>query len=805
MIESILKSAYRALRKHRIYAAINVLGLALGIAASLLIGQYVAHELSYDTFHEERTDIYRVRFDLFREGERLFKCATTYPAVGPALQADFPEVEAYTRLFLRYGGGVVRVEDRSYKEEGVFHADSTFLTMFSYPWLKGDQETALSAPHTVVLSERAAIKYFGDDDPIGQRIRFGSEEEYTVTGVMQSPDNSHLSFNLLFSFATLEQLAFSSQSLEDYAWNWYDFYTYVRLRPTVRAEGFEAKLPAFMARHKSAEAATREVLSLQPLADIHLTSDLIQEARPNGNATTVYLLAVIAGFILVIAWVNYVNLETARATERAREVGVRKSVGASRRQLIGQFLTESMLLNVGAALIALVGARIALPWFSDLVGVPLTFTLLGEPAFWVGFVLICGLGAVIAGLYPAFVLASYQPARVLKGHHGSLTQGLSLRRGLIVGQFAASIGLIAATLVVYQQLSYMQSQDLGVDINQMLVVEAPEIVQSDSLHGQQIQSFVQEAERLSAIEQASASTEIPGNLVYWASGMRPYGGSSGASTVLYQIGTDDDYLETYGHRLLAGRALRTDTPADTSRVVLNVRAVRALGFAGPDKAVGKRIVGGPDTLEVAGVVADYHQQGLHRPADPVGFRMLSSAQRYQYVTLKGASRQWGDTVAEVQAVYERFFPDDPFTFVFLDEYFGRQYRSYERFGQVFSLFAAFAIIVACLGLFGLASFMTAQRTKEIGIRKALGATVSGIVALLTKDFLRLIVLSGLIAAPFVWLGMHRWLDQFAYRTSVQGTTFLVATGLVLVVALLTVGGRAFRAARIDPTECLRTE
>lgn len=804
MIRNYLNIALRTLQKHKGYAVINVLGLAVGLAASLLIVQYVVHELSYDDFHADSDRIYRIRFDLHREGDRLFKAATTYPAVGPALEADFPEVEAQARLFLRYGGGVVQHGDRSFREDLVFHADASFLTLFSYPMLQGDRETALNAPNTVVISEAIAQKYFGPSDPLGERIRFGTDEEYTITGVMRSPENSHLKFNFLFSFSTLRTLDWAP--LEQYAWNWYDFYTYVRLRPEADPAALEAALPAFIARHKGELASGREVLSLQPLEAIHLHSDLIQEARPNGDGAVVYFLAVIAGCILVIAWVNYINLSTARAVERAKEVGVRKAIGAQRGQLVHQFLIEALLLNVAAVGVALVAAKSAEPLFGALVGRPMTLSLLTRPSTWVGLAGAVVLGAGLSGLYPALVLSRSRPARALKGRMRTGQRGSRLRQGLVVAQFVASVGLIAGTLIVYQQLSYMRQQDLGIETDQRLVVEAPGAVDADHPeYAAQIESFKQELMRQGAVRRVAASTEIPGNLIYWASGMRQQGRPSEANTVLYQVGIDAEYLNVFGHELLAGRNLRPAAPADSQRVLLNETAVRALGFASAEAALDQRIVGGPDTLTVAGVVADYHQEGLFKPIDPIGFRVRTPDQAYRFFTLDVSTADLSATVSAVNATFKRFFPDNPFNYAFMDDLYNRQYQAYERFGQVFGVFALLAILVACLGLFGLSSLAAVRRTKEIGIRKALGASVPGIAALLSKEFAQLVLVAFVIAAPIAYIAAQQWLQDFAYHIDLGVGVFLLAGALALAIALLTVSCQSIRAALTDPVKALRYE
>ncbi len=801
MLRNYVKIALRNLRKQKGFAFINVLGLAVGLAASLLILQYVVHELSYDDFHADADRIYRVRYDFFRDGEQVFKCATAFPRVGPTMKEQFPEVEDYARLYLRYGGGVVRIGDRSFDEENLFQADPSFLTMFEYPMLAGDRETALSEPNTAVISAEAAAKYFGDADPLGQRIRFGSDEEYTITGVAVSPENSHLKFHFLFSYATLIQ---KWGEYFDNAWGWYDFYTYLKLRPGADPAALAAKLPAYIDEQSEEEDAHERVrFVLQPLPAIHLHSDLIQEARVNGNATSVYFLGLIAFMILVIAWFNYVNLATARAVARAKEIGVRKVVGAHRGQLIGQFIFESLLLNVLAAGLALLLAWAALPLFNTLVGKDLALGLAVDARFWLALAGLFGVGALAAGLYPAFILSSYKPVLVLKGQFANARQGLRLRKVLVVGQFAASVALMAGTLIVYQQLAFMRSQDLGIDIDQVLVIEAPGVVASDSVYAETLPSFKQELLKHTGVKNVAASNEIPGNLIYSTRGARKVGDDPENNTIMYILRVDHDFFDTYGHTLLAGRGYSPEFTADSASVLLNERAVAVLGLDTPETALGERVRIGEDTLSVVGVVANHHQEGLQKAHNQIAFQLNETPRNYFSVKVSPADLP--ATLAYIEQQYAAFFPENPFTHFFLDGFFDRQYRADRQFGQAFGFFAILAILVACLGLFGLSSFTATQRTKEIGIRKALGGTVTNIALLLSKDFLRLVLVASVLAVPLVWIGMDRWLDTFAFRIGVSAWIFVAATALTLLIALATVSYQAIRAALADPVEALRYE
>ena len=800
MLFNYLKIAYRNFARHKGYTFLNILGLAIGMASSLLILQYIRHEFSYDKFHENSESIYRVRYDFFKDGERVFKCATAFPKVGPSMKEEFPEVLDYTRLYLRYGGGVVRYNDISIHEDNVFQADQSFFDIFSYELAKGDRTTALKEPNTAVVSSATARKYFGDEDPVGKRIKFGASEEYEIRGVIESPENSHLKFTFLLSYPTLVQ-----SIGEDFnnAWGWYDFYTYLLLQPGADIAALEAKFPAFIEKHGGEGADERTKFSLQPLEEIHLYSDLIQEARVNGNGRSVYFLMIIAFFILIIAWVNYINLSTARAIERAREVGIRKTVGAVKHQLVKQFIAESLLMNMISAVIALVLLQMAMPVFNNLAGKDLTLDLLNNSTLWLYLIAVFVLGGVLSGIYPAFILSSYEPASVLKGAMKGSRQGLFLRKSLVVMQFIASVSLIAGTLIVYQQLNYMQNQDLGINIEQTLVINGPGIVANDSLYVDEISTLKKELIQHPDIKSVAASTEIPGNLIYWTNGARRLGEQAEKSTIMYKVGIDHDYINGYGHKVIAGRGYSPEFTADDRSVILNEKAVEVLGFDNADVAIGEQVKIGGDTLAIVGVIANYHQEGLKKGFDQTAFLLRPDAR--SYYSLQMDTRNLGQTMAFVKEKYSRAFPENPFDYFFLDTFFNDQYQSEQRFGKVFGFFSGLAIFVASLGLFGLASFIAAQRTKEIGIRKALGSTVSGIFLLLSRDFVKLVLLASAIAIPLIWFVMDQWLSSFAFRIDLGLGVFILASLVSLAIAIITISYQSISAAMVNPAKVLKYE
>jgi putative ABC transport system permease protein len=545
------------------------------------------------------------------------------------------------------------------------------------------------------------------------------------------------------------------------------------------------------------------VFTLQPLRDIHLHSDLLFELGPNGNAQTVYVLALLALFILVIAWVNYVNLATARALERAREIGVRKVVGARQAQLVGQFLLEALLLNLLAGVLAFGLTQLLLPVFNDLTGKPLRLDLARDGRLGLALFGLFGAGTLLAGLYPAFVLSSFQPLSVLKGTLGRARHGLLLRKGLVVAQFAATIALVSGTLVIAKQVAYMERQNPGIDIAQTLVVNTPGTVGGNAGYAAQFESFKQALRVHPRIRSAAAASEIPGEQNYWVNSALRVGAANERRTSLYVVAVDYDYLRAYDHRLVAGRFLSEAYPADARSVVLNETAVRVLELGAPEEALAERLQVGEDTLVVVGVVADHHQQGLQRAHYQMAFRVVPA--EFRFFSVKVETDDLAGTIAFVERTYRTFFADTPFSYAFLDARFDEQYRVYRQFGRIVSLFAGLATVVACLGLLGLSVLSTAQRTREIGIRKVLGAGVPGLLALLSRDLLKLVLLGGLLAVPVAWYALDRWLADFAFRIGLHPGPFLWAALGTLFVALVSVGTQTLRAALSNPVSSLRTE
>lgn len=800
MIKNYLLTTFRAIARRKGFSLLNVLGLSIGLAASILILQYVKDELSFDGFHANSDQIYRVQFNAYRDGEQIFECATAFPKVAPMMKKDFPEVEDATRLYLRYGGGVVQYNDVSINEQDVFQAEQNFFSIFSYPILEGASK--LDQPHTAVIEKQTAQKYFGTENPIGKRIKFNGNEEYEITAIMESPANSHLKFTFLLSYPTLITLWGKHF---DEAWGWYDFFNYVQLKPGANAKELEAKLPEFVKKYGSREdESERTKFVLQPLKDIHLYSNLIQEAQTNGNGDAVYFLLIIALFILVIAWVNYINLSTARAVERAKEVGIRKSIGAHKFQLVGQFLSESILINLFAAAIALGLVYVSIPLFNEMADKHLSYSIFSDQNLWLALAGLFLVGSFLSGLYPAFVLSSYHPARVLKGAMKGSRHGLSLRKGLVVFQFATSVALITGTLIVYDQLKFMQERDLGINIDEIVVVRGPGAIQYDSLYPNYLEGFRNAVSQHASVEKMTVTTEVPGNLIFWATSALRMGDDVAQRNQMYVMGVDYEFFNTFENRFMAGRGYSPEFTADSASVVINRKAVDIFNLQSPENAIGQRIAIDGDTLTVVGVVDNYHQEGLKQDFRPTAFVLTKNAR--SYFCIKVNHSNLGQTMAFLKEQYAAVFPSNPFDYFFLETFFNRQYKNERQFGSVFGFFAGLAIFVACLGLFGLASFTAVQRTKEIGIRKVLGSTVPNIFLLLSRDFLKLVLIANIIAIPLIYLLMDRWwLSEFTFRISIGPMVFVIGAVVTSMIALITVSYQSISAAMTNPVKSLRYE
>lgn len=811
MLKNYIKTTFRTLSKNRVYSALNIFGLALGIAACLFITQYVDYEYSYDKFHSEHENLYRVKYMVYRGGELDIDCAAAVPRVGPFMKENMPEVIDFARAFPM--SGVFEKDNIRFREKRVQIADPAFLKIFDYPLIHGDIETALVEPNKVVITESIANKYFGRTDVVGESIKLYTwiEETLEITGVTADvPKNSHLKYNFLISYETLNQVTRNDDGTasSETNWGWYDFNTYVLLKEGSDPKAFDDKFAEILYEERGEDFEKydfRADFPLQPITDIHLYSNLLQESEPaeQGDGDTVFFLGIIAAFILIIAWINYINLSTAKSLERAKEVGVRKSMGAYRKQLVYQFLTESFVLNLIALSLALIIVIITTPLFNQLIDSQLSRTFFLQPNFWFAVIGIYVFGSFLSGLYPAFILSSFRPIMVLKGKMTTNKSGVLLRRILVVFQFAASVTLIAGTIIVYQQLSHMKKLDVGFDMTDTMVMQGPEVFAVDSLFGSTLESFENELMKNPVVEGVTNSSNVPGDEIFWTRGIRKAEDTRDKNFIVYLVGVDQDYFPTYDIEFLAGRNYDKSFSTDTANTIINKATMEALKIPSPEEALGQKVIFSGDTRTIIGVVDNYHQQSVKNNINPLVFPLSEHASRY--ITVKLKTDDYQAAYEESKALFDDFFPGNPFDTFFLDEFYNKQYANEDNFSRAFTLFAFFAIIVACLGLFGLTSFTALQRTKEIGIRKVLGADVSQIVMILSKEFLILVAIANVISWPIVYLIMDGWLENFTSRIGIGVSVFLVAAILVVVIALIAVGNKTLSIAKTNPVKALRYE
>ncbi|MCB0568143.1 MAG: ABC transporter permease [Phaeodactylibacter sp.] len=810
MFRTHLKIALRNLLKDRAFSTMNLLGLAVSMAACLAILQFVRYEWNYDRNSPYAEQIWRVYCETITGDGQGTLDANTHSAIGPALYNSLPEVTDFTRLYNHNEDEVTFVRDgKPARITGTWMADPGFLRMFPQEFLSGDAASCLAEPYSLVLTESAARTLFGSTDIVGQAIRVPGgvfSGTYTVKGVVANPlPNTHLKFNALASYAT-----WYAQGNED-NWDNYWGYTYFLTSPGAPAGPIRQKLAEFSEQHLK-EGGLR--LHMQRFTDIHLHSALTYEIEPNGSALTVHFLAAVAVLILLIAFFNYVNMTTARAIERAKEVGLRKVAGASRLQLAAQFLLEGALLNSTALLMALAALPPLLIWFGRFSGRPLMLFL--EVDNWLAAVSLAIFAAslFISCLYPAVVLSGYRPAQVLKGRFARSSKGQPLRQGLVVFQFTCSTILIIAVIVMGRQLDFLKKHNLGLSLSQVVAVKSPELdFWRDTASYNHLSAFHHEVSRLPGVRSMALSEAVPGlgiSGISGGSGGLQWSNRPEASTQasIYFLDVSPSFFETYNISFLAGGIFDvTSREAMHSNVIINESARRVLGFPDTIGAIGEPIAFERHPgrrMAVRGVVADFHIEGLKEPTRPTLY-YLNPRLAKGYLSLKMEAPKAPAILERIKSKWPEVFPLSPFEFWYLDEHFEQQYAAEQKLSAIFRLFAGLAAVVAGIGLFGLAAFTAEQRTKEIGIRKVLGASTAGIVALLTKDFLKLAVLALAIASPLAWYLLEKWLQDFAYRIEIQWWMFALAGAIGVTVALLTASFQSIKAGMANPVESLKAE
>jgi putative ABC transport system permease protein len=808
MLVNYIKTALRNLFKHKGYSLINILGLSIGMATCLLILLYVNRELSYDDYNQDADRIYRIGFSGRWGGRDFNLCVAPAPMANVVLET-YPEIEEAVR-FRFQGSFIVQYGDNSFKEDRIIFTDASFFNMFTIPLIKGDPQTALKEPHTLVLSRKTAEKYFRDEDPIGKILKLDDRTDYKVTGVFEEiPDNSHFHYDILLS---MESHADSKNKF----WLSMNYQTYIRLHTDTDYRELETKFEELVEKYVGPQLAAFTGTSLeklaeegeavaeyflQPLRSIHLHSDLLGELEPTSDVKYVYIFTAIAIFIIVIACINFMNLSTARSSGRAKEVGIRKVLGSFRKQLIGQFLTESMVMSVVSMILALILVRLTLSPFNRLSGKALGLEDFSQSSMIFILLAITIITGFLAGGYPALFISAFRPVNVLKGQMRTGLKAWRFRSVLVVFQFTASIILIIGTFIVYNQLHYIQNKKLGYDKEQVLILN------DTYLLGKQAETFKNAMMAYPEFVSATATNYLPvtpsnrNNTAVFPDGERD---SRRASSMQNWI-VDHDYIETMGMKIVEGRDFSKEYSTDVDAAIINQALVKHFGWEKPlEHKVGRvtSMQGAFKLYQVIGIVEDFHYETLRENIGPLVMFLGNNTGR---ISFRIQTENIAKTIGLLEKKWKEFLPNAPFSYTFMDERFAAMYQSEQRVGKIFGVFATLAVFIGCLGLFGLAAFTAEQRTKEIGIRKVLGATAPGIVRLLMREFVTLIAIANVIAWPLAYLVMNGWLRDFAYRISIGLWIFIVAGVLTLFIAMLTVIFQATKAALMDPIDSLRYE
>ena len=791
------------MKKRKLFGFINIAGLSIGMACCLLIGLYVQNELSYDRYNVKASRIYRVTqtFRSVQKGENpgppapqdfwVWGCAP----VGPALQGDFPEIERVVR-FMSPNSVLLQHGDKRIQQDNLLFMDSTAFDVFTWRMIYGDPHTALIAPQSIVLTRSVAEKIFGKTNPVGQILRADNQENLQVTGVMEDvPGNSQFTFNGLISMSTMRQ----QRSDIFNNWGYVDFYTYILLKENAGIQPLRDQASSFVKRHDPDDKGY--VIAFEKMTDGYLRSAAIRQPGPTGSLTNVYLFLCIAAFIMLIACINFMNLSTARSLERAKEVGVRKVLGVTPSSLVRQFLAESVLLSLFAGIIALALASTGLSLITQLSGKDLGAVNLFSMPVALGMVAFSIIVGIIAGVYPAWFLSSFKAITVLKGKFDPSGKGISLRKALVVFQFTVSIVLIAGTIIVYRQLAYVNRHDLGFRKDQMLIVD----FEGDDQVEQHIETIKAAIAKAPGVLSVAASRAVPGEFLPNGGTAieAPDGKMSDQIPFIYEI--DFDFIPTYHIPLVAGRNYSRSFQTDSAEsLVINEAAARLFGYRHPADALGKKFEQWGRKGKIIGVLKDFNFRSLHQEVQPLTLRY-----GYPYTLNRISVELKGNNIpaslSAINSTWSKLAPQRPFLYHFLDQSFSEQYQTDQQFGQLFTFFSFLSILIACLGLFGLSTFMAQQRIKEIGIRKVLGASRPGIVALLSKEFVRLVIIAIAISVPLCWWVMHSWLQGFAYRIPIGPLVFMESGLIALAIALATMTWQSLRAATINPVRSLRNE
>ena len=806
MLISYLKIALRNLFRNKVHSIINILGLAIGLTACIFIYQYSVFETSYEKFYQDYSRIYRIGYQKFLNDKETENIAKSPGALATVLLAEVPEVENATRIWPLNKVTISTENSIKFNSDKAFTTDTSFLKMLSPKIVKGSMKG-----EGILISESIAERYFNKTDPLNSVVSIYEEDKFEakVIGVFKDlPPNTHLDYNIL---------VINSKRVGEDSWDWTGFYTYVKLKPNASVAQFTRKMNELARRNSKSKFNVTINLTPQSLNSIHLHSDLQEELSPNGNYNSLLFLILTGCFILIIAWINYVNLSIAKSTDRLKEIGIRKVIGSQKADLVRQFLFESSLFNISSVVIAIFLAQLISPWFGQLSGKQLAFgDLLADINFWTGLLTIMLIGIVVTGLYPALVYSKFKPVNALKGvFNNSANSGVSFRKALMVFQFVITSFLITGTLVIYKQMDFMRNSDLGIDISKIVVVKSPNILKEswsdklstyiiDSAYFNKVKAFNDNLSSYNSFKTSSIS-HIPGKELIWGTaGFRREDSDPDKVHALYMAGIDYEFFPTFNIKLLAGRNFSEEHRADQlNTVIINEEARKVLGFESPEKAVGKNLVFLDGKKEIIGVVSNYHQESLKRIIKPTFYSLLPRA--LDYLAISIPSGDLPNSISMIKEQWTKVFNDNPFEYFFLDDFFNEQYKEDQKFGNVFTIFTALSIFIACIGLFGISSHMIMQRTKEIGIRKILGASLINILRLLSGYYLILVLIAFLIAIPISYLTMSKWLDNFAFKINLEWWMFIAPLTAILLITLTTISFQSIRTSLMNPVKSLRSE
>jgi putative ABC transport system permease protein len=828
MLRNYLLVAVRNLIRNKVFSLINIAGLALGLSTCFVIYQYIQFEQSYDRFHADADRIFRIPIEYTGNFSTLPFSATNHPSVGPAMKADFPEVEDFARLVrlsLFTNAAALAYEPASgdvvaFNEGKIYVADPSFLTLFSFPMKEGTATAALNDPHSIVLTASTARKYFGNEPALGKELKLNGDNLMKVSGVLQDiPQNSHLQFDILISFNIMaEKWGYD-------VWGWPEFYNYIKLKEGTDPKQVEAKLPAFREKYlgeRMKQYKFQSKFHLQPVTDIHLKSNFSQEQSPNGSERTVYFLSLLAAFILIIAWINYINLSTSKSLERSKEVGLRKVVGANKYQLVSQFFFDALLVNLLALFISLGVIPFSLTWLGNVVGKDIASFVYTSgwwysSSFWLIVPAVVFGGVLFAGLYPALVFASFKPAVVLKGKFFKSQSGIAIRKYMVSFQYILSIFLVAGTITIYRQLAYMDKMDVGYAKDQILVLKTPAVY--DSTINDKIDYLKNELKQYPTVKEVAVSSDIPGHAIADRNKIRRLTQDPGDGFMTHIQGIDHDFTATFGVEVIAGRSFEegesmspvfgySPGAAKPVKVLINESVASGLGYESPESAVHEKIAfaygSGEHIAEIIGVVKNYHQTSLKEKYKSILY-IYPGDVTWRYISLRVNPDNLAGSLASFEKIYESTFPGGVFDYFFLSDHFNNQYKSDQQFATIFTTFTLLAILVSCLGLLGLSIFATTQRTKEIGIRKVLGASFSTILLLFSKDSVRILIVSYLIAVPAIYFAVSQWLNNFAFHTGMGWEIYILPPVGLLLISLGTICAVCLRTAFVNPSISLRQE